>query len=78
MLQEVPANEDTSEGEESFVKVIESFVTDLEATKLMQPSDGALYHPTGFPQAAAVLVLRVAMFGAMARARSSRRCGSES
>ena len=54
MFQEVPANQDASEGEESFVKVIESFVTDLEATELMQPSDGAFHHPAGFAQTAAV------------------------
>lgn len=54
MFQEVPADENASEREESFVKVIEPFVTDLEATKLMQPSDGAFYHPAGFAQAATV------------------------
>lgn len=37
------------------MKVIEPFVADFEATKLMQPSDRALHHPTGFAQAAAVL-----------------------
>ena len=55
MFQEVPADEDASEGEESFVKVVESFVADLEAAKLMQPGDGALHYPTGFSQTAAVL-----------------------
>jgi len=54
MFQEVPADEDASEGEKGFVKVIESFVTDLEATKLMQPSDRTLDDPTGFSQAAAM------------------------
>jgi len=52
MFQEVPADENASEGEKSFMKVIESFVTDLEATKLMQPRDRTLDDPTGFAQAA--------------------------
>src|SRR5713226_2123155 len=53
-LQEAPAYETAADFEERFVNVGQPFVSNSESAKPMQPSDGALHHPAGLAQAAAV------------------------
>lgn len=43
MFQKDLADDNASDGEESLAKVIKSFVTDLEATALVQPNDIFLF-----------------------------------
>ncbi len=43
-----------------------AFVANAQASELMQPSDGALHHPTGHAQATAVLGVAASNLGANA------------
>src|SRR3979409_1866181 len=54
MLQEAPADETAANFEKRFVNAGPPFVSNSESAKPMQPSDGALHHPAGLAQAAAV------------------------
>jgi hypothetical protein len=50
-----PTDEGAADLEERLVNAGQSFTTDSQATKPMQPCDGSLDHPACFAQAAAVL-----------------------
>src|SRR5713226_6493943 len=54
MLEEAPADEGAADFEERLVNAGQPFVSNSQSTKPMQPSDGALYHPAGLAQTAAV------------------------
>lgn len=50
-----PTDERAADLEERFVDARQSFTTDSQATKPMQPCDGSLHHPARFTQTTAVL-----------------------
>ena len=54
-IQEAPADETTANLEERFVNAWQPLVSDSQAPKPVQPSNGALDHPAGATQTATVL-----------------------
>ena len=53
-LQDVMANQDTTDGEESPVDVVSPLVADAKSPELVQPGEGAFHHPPRLSQAASV------------------------
>ena len=47
-------NDGATQGEKGLVNVRPAFVTNAQATELMQPTERAFYHPAGFAQTAAM------------------------
>jgi hypothetical protein len=50
-----PTNESAPERQERLMDVSPFFITDAQAAKLIQPSEGSLHHPSPSPQSAAML-----------------------
>ena len=53
-MQEIPADESASKGQECLVDVGPLFVSDAQAAKLIQPSEGPFYHPSPPAQSTAM------------------------
>jgi hypothetical protein len=45
--QEAPTNEAAPDFEKCFVDLGKAFIPNSQTAKLMQPSNGSLYHPAG-------------------------------